>query len=174
MPDTLAVDIKASLSWLYQEHRPVSTLADTSKVDYFRRWTDGVGVDQADQLWHDERTLDPSTQDDLDLTILTASIHNNSVIFNFAKVKAIMIVNTATTPGADLIVGGGGTAGDAFAAPFDGDANSKVLVPADSMLLLCNRKSSWTVQNNVSDILRVLAKPVATITYRIAIVGTTM
>jgi hypothetical protein len=172
MADTLAVDVRASLGWLFVEALDLGSVADNSRLEYARSLADGTAVDQADRLWHDQRTLAGSASENLDLTNLTNTLFGSTVTVNFAKVKALLIINLATTAGEDLLVGGAGAGGNAWSAPFDADADAKIAVPADSMLLLVNKKNGWTVTNGSSDILKIANASGASVSYKIAIVGT--
>lgn len=170
MADTLAIDLKASLAWLFSESLPLSTVIDNAALEYDQSLEDGTSADQADLLWHDERTLAGSTSDDLDLTSLAMEVFGSSLVVSLAKVKAILLVNTATTAGDKLRVGG--AAADAFSAPFAGDAEAVIEVGPDSPLLLVNKKDGWTVEGGSADVLRVHNPGGNAVTYRIVIVGT--
>ena len=169
MADTLAVDIQASLAWLFQDALDLTTVADVSQLAFARSLADGTAAGQADKLWHDRRTIAAGANDDLDLTALTQSLFGGTVTIPLAKVKALLVVNTATAAGEDLEVGGSG--GAEWSAPF-GAAGDKVKVPADSCLLLVNRVSGWTVTNGAADVLRIRNAGSGGIDYQIAIVGT--
>lgn len=88
---------------------------------------------------------------------------------SFAKIKAILIVNTATTAGDDLTIGG--APAQEWTA-WVGAAGDKVRVPADSCLVITNRKTGWTVTNGASDTLRITNAGAGSITYKIAVLGT--
>jgi hypothetical protein len=171
MTDTLAVDIKAQLSWLHEDVLPLSTITDAAKLSYSRGLADGVEEGQADVLWHDQRTLAASAAEDLDLAALDSTAFGSPVAVGFAKVKALMVINLATVAGEDLLVGGAGAGNDAWSAPLDGDADAKIVVPADSALLLVNRMSGWDVESGVSQFLRIASAGAGSIDYKIAIVG---
>ncbi len=172
MADTLSTDVKASLAWLFQDQLDLSTVADTARLEYSRSLADGTGADQADKVWHDQRTVAASSNDDLDLTNLTSTIFGSTVTINFVKIKAILLINTSTTSGDELRLGGAGAVGNAFAAPFNGDQDAVVYVGADSSLLLSIISVGWTVTGGTADILRINNPTGNAITYRIAIVGT--
>ncbi len=171
MADSLSVDLKASMAWLLSESLDLSTVNDNATLEYSESIVDGTDADKADLLWHDERTVLAAANDDLDLTSLTNTIFGSTVTINFVKVRAILLVNTSTTSGDVLNVGGSG-AGSAFATPFAGDADAKVQVGADSALLLANKKDGWAVTAGTGDILRVNNPGANDVTYRIAIIGT--
>lgn len=172
MADTLTVDVKASLHWLFQESLDLANVTDAARLEYARSINDGVAVDQADKLWHDQRTLASGASENLDLTALTQSVFGSTVTISFARVKAILIVNLATAANEDLAVGGAGSGANAWHAPFKNDPDAKVVVAADSVLLWVNKKNGWTVINNSSDVLKIANDGLGSVTYRIAIVGT--
>ena len=171
MADTLAIDLRASLTWLFSEALDLSSVNDQSTLEFDASLADGTGDDQADLIWHDERTLAAAASENLDLTALATVIFGGTVPINFAKVKAILIVNTSTTAGHELLVGGAG-AGQAFATPFNNNVSAKVGVGPDSPLLLVNKQSGWAVTAGTGDILRVQNSGASAATYRIVIVGT--
>jgi hypothetical protein len=171
MPDTLAVDIKASFSWLFSEVLNLNNVNDNGKLEYAQSLTDGVGADQADVIFHDQRSVGGGTNEDLDLTSLVHSIFGSLVTYSFAKVKAILVINLSATAADVLRVGGAG-AGVAFATPFNGSATAQVEVPAEGCLLLVHKKNGWTVTAGTGDILRIQNPGGSAISYRIAIVGT--
>jgi hypothetical protein len=171
MPDTLSVDLKASLAWLLSESLSLSTVSDNASLEYSKSLADGTGADLADLLWHAERTVGAGSNDDLDLTALTKTIFGTAVVVNFTKVKAILVINTSSTSGQELRIGGAG-GGVAFSAPFNGDADAQIEVGADSCLLLSNKKDGWTVTPGTGDVLRIANPNAAAVTYKIAIIGT--
>lgn len=169
MADTLSLDIKSSLEWVFQEAGDLTTVSDISKLQYKGSLTDGVASDQADKLWHDQRTLASAANDDLDLTNLTRTVFGSTITTQFAKVKALLIINTATTAGEELVVGA--AAANAWLGPF-GSITDTIAVPADSTLLLVNKKDGWTVTDVTADILRINNNGTGNITYKIAMIGT--
>ncbi len=169
MADTLTAQVKASLSWNFQDTLDASIVKDESALAYDRTLVDGVAADQADKVWHDIRAVAAAANDDLDLNSLTNSIFGSTITINFAKIKGILIMNMATTAGEDLLVGS--AAAQAWSA-WVGAADDRVRVPADSCLLITNRKSGWTVTNGASDTLRIANAGTGSITYRIAVLGT--
>jgi hypothetical protein len=170
MADTLAVEIKASIHWLFEETLDLSTLVDSAKLEFSESLADGVGADQADLIWHDTRVLAAAANDDLDLTALTTTIHGSTVTIDLAKVKAILIHNTATDADEDLQLDS--SVANAFVAPFAGSATSKLEIPAGSPLLLVNQGGGWIVTAGTGDILRITNAGAGSVTYKIVVVGT--
>jgi hypothetical protein len=65
---------------------PVDPLSLTQRIQL----TSGTGANQADMLWHDERTLTASATEDLDLAgSLTSSF---GATLTFARIKALIVV----------------------------------------------------------------------------------
>ncbi len=170
MSDTLAIDLKASLAWLFSESLPLSTVIDNAALEFDQSLEDGTAADQADLLWHDERTVAASANDDLDLTSLAMAVFGGSLSISFAKVKVILLVNLSTTSDDRLRLGGAGAA--AFSAPFADDDDAVLEIGADSPLLLANKKDGWPVTGGSADVLRIHNPSANAITYRIAMVGT--
>lgn len=169
MADTLAIDLRCTLTWLFQEEGPVATISDSSKLEYSRTLEDGTATDQADKLWHTERSLAGGASDDWDLTSLTASLFGGTLTLSLAKVKAVFLVNLSTVAGDLLHLRG--AASNAWFAPFN-SASDHVKAPADSCVLLTNRKTGWTVTGGSADVLRVHNPGGTAVTYRLVIVGT--
>jgi hypothetical protein len=169
MSDTLTAQIKSSLHWLFQESLDLTTVEDDAKLEYDESLADGTSDNQADKVWHDSRTLAAAASDDLDLTSLANTIFGSTVTISFAKFKAVLIVNTSTTTGDDLTVGG--AASQEWTA-WVAAAGDKVRVPANSCLLISNKKTGWTVTDGSSDTLRITNTGAGSITYKIAILGT--
>lgn len=169
MANTLSSEIKVSCGWIQKEALELSTVVDSARLELVRSLAYGGGADQASVVWHDERTVAGGGNDDLDLAGgLTNSIFGSSVATSFARVRAILIVNTADSPGGVLRVGGGS---NPFATPFAGGGGSQVEVGADSALLLSNKKDGWTVTPGTGDILRIHNPGATPIAYRIVILG---
>jgi hypothetical protein len=170
MADTLSVEIKASLAWLFQDAIDLTTISDASKLDYSKSLADGVAADQADKLWSDQRTVAAGANDDLDLTALVNTVFGSTLTINLARVKAVLIVNTSTTAGDELRLDS--SVANAFTAPFNGSATSQVEIGPDSALLLSNKKDGWVVTAGTGDVLRIKNPGANPITYKIVVVGT--
>jgi hypothetical protein len=169
MSDTLTSEIKASIGWLFQDALDLSTVSDSSQLSYHQTFVDGTNSDQADKIWHDVRTLASGVHEDLTLSALATLLFGSIGAIALAKVKAILLVNTATTAGENLIVGG--ATSNEWQGPFV-TAGDKLSVPADSCLLLMNKKAGWTVSSGSADRLRIANTGAGTITYKIAVLGT--
>jgi hypothetical protein len=174
MADTLSAEMTLGLTWLLEDVLATSTIADTARLAYATSWRDGTANDQADQLWHSQQTLAASGVLSLDLTNLSRSVFGGSLAVSFAKVKALVLVNLATTSGHDLLIGGAGAGGNGWGAPFNNNKDAKLVLPADSTIVLVNRKSGWTVTNSSSDVLKIENPQASAITFKAALIGTTV
>jgi hypothetical protein len=168
MSESLSVEIKASLAWLWEEALELSTLVDSSKLEVQAALSAGDGPGEADQIWHDTRTLAATSNDDLDLTALVQTIHGQSVSLGFAALKAILIHNTSDTDA--LVIDS--SVSNGLTAPFAASATSKLEIPASSPLLLVNKLAGWTVTAGTGDVLRIGNAGSTEIQYKIVIVGT--
>jgi hypothetical protein len=169
MPPSLSLDLRASLTWLLQDALDLSTITDVSKLEYAASLTSGVGSEQADRIWHDERTLAAAAADELVLSALESSVFGNDVETALAKVKAVLIVVTTTDSGTELTIGN--AASHAWVGPFNA-AGDRLKLTADAALFLVNKQSGWSVGVGATDVLKIANTGSGSATYRIVIVGT--
>jgi hypothetical protein len=173
MADTLATKLIASLEWNRSEALDLSNVIDRAKVEFTQEMADGTGNDQADLIWHDTRTVASAANDDLDLTALTQTIFGSTVTINFAKVKAILIVNTNTVAGDELVVDT--SVANAFKGWANGSATSKAEIGPDSAWLVSATLAGWAVTAGTGDIVRISNPGGGTsIIYKIVIIGTSV
>jgi hypothetical protein len=169
MPDTLASDLVASVTWLFQDAIDLSTVSDSSNLQYKKSLADGTLSNQADKVWHDQRTLSAGANDDLDLNALVNTLFGSTITINLARVKALLVINEATAAGEDLVLGA--AASNPFLGPLGGAAHT-LRCEADSCILLVNRVDGWPCTNGSADVLRINNAGAAANTYKIAIIGT--
>lgn len=127
----------------------------------------GTGDDQADLIFHDQRTLAASATENLDLAGVLTDPFGNAI--TFATVKAIVLRAAAGNTN-DVIMGGAASA--AFVGPF-GDATDTVAVRPGGALVLAAPADGWTVTATTADILKAANSSSGTgVTYDITIIGT--
>ena len=170
MSDELSLDIRGTLSWLRQESLPLSTVADAARLEYAVNLPDGAGEGEVDALWHGEIALAAAAQQDLDLASLVMTMFGDTISVALATVKALLIVNTATDAGDELLIGGAGSGGDAWAGPWNDDQDAKQVVSAGSAALWVNRLTGWPVGGSTNT-LRIKNNGAGSITARIVIAG---
>jgi hypothetical protein len=169
MSETLSSEIKTSLGWLNQDALDLSVISDSARLEFHATLADGIGADQADRVWHNVRTLAAGVSEDLVLSALPLAMFGDSLQIAMAKVTAILLVNAATVVGENLVVGG--APAHEWQGPFAA-AGDKLVVPADSCLLLVNKKSGWLVTAGSADKLRITNDGTGDISYKLAILGT--
>ncbi|MBA4019556.1 MAG: hypothetical protein C0483_20525 [Pirellula sp.] len=168
MAESLSVDVKTSLAWLFQDVLELSTVTDVARLEYATVLGGAPANEPVDLLWHDERAIAAGAHDDLVLSDLAKTLFGQAVSFNFARVRALLIVNLATAVGHDLWIGGAGA--HAWGAPF-GSAADLLQLPSDSCLSWVAKRAGWDVEEGTSDTLRIANPGGAAVTYRIALVG---
>lgn len=125
----------------------------------------GSGANQAQQHWHDERTLS-ATSENLDLA---ASLTNGlGQTVTFSTVKTIIIYNKSTTSGQVIAVGG--AAANQF-VNWVANSSDIVRIGPGGFLALSSPVDGFAVVAGTGDQLKIDAGA-ATITYGIIIIGT--
>ena len=118
----------------------LTTARDPFNKTYTNDLADGTGANQADQSWHDTRTLAAGANETLDLHGGSLSdAFGASVVF--ARLKAFFIKNQDDDNA--LIVGGAGS--DEFDAPFGATGDKIKVRPGGSLLLLAPDATAFTV-----------------------------
>jgi len=170
MASELTATLEALFDWNFTEGLTLSTVMDSGKISYSKTLENGTGDNQADLIWHTEATIAASGTDTYDLTALTTTLYGTALTITFVAVKAIMIVNKSTTAADDILIDA--TVVNAFTAPFNADASTKIEIPADSTLVLSNAMPGWTVTAGTGDILEIANDVANAITYDLIILGT--
>lgn len=127
----------------------------------------GISVDQADRLFSDTRTINPSANEDLDLAgNFTDPIGGPAT---FAKVKAIIVRASAANTN-NVVVGG--AAANAFVGGFGAAAQTFAVRPG-GVFMVTAPKDGWVVTAGTGDLLRIANSGAGSaVTYDIIIVGT--
>lgn len=111
--------------------------------------TDGTASNKADRIFADQRSINASSSENLDLAGALADPYGATI--TFAKVKAIL-VRAATTNGGNIVVGGAASA--AFVGPF-GDSSDVLEIPAGGVAMLAAPAGGWPVTATTADILKI-------------------
>ena len=148
----------------------LDTAVDPLSKSYSPTMTQGTAAAQADQQWHNSRTLAASSSESLHLHGVLLDAFGEQV--NFARVKALQIANLSQT--GSMTIGGSGT--HPWVGPFGGGSQTLTL-PAGGILLLAAPVDAvgWIVTNNSADQLQIVNNDSANpLTYEIVIVGATV
>ena len=145
-----------------------STLTDAI-TGAVKSWTiaNGTGANQANMIWHDQRTLAASTSEDLDLSgVLTDSF---GVSVALARVKAIIVSAAAANGG---LIQVGGAAGNQF-VNWVANASDIIQIRAGGfMLLAAPDATAYAVTATTGDLLKIAnTDGAAAGTYDIYIIG---
>ena len=128
--------------------------------------SNGVGDNQADVLFVDNRTLAASTSEELDL----AGVLENPVgeTATFVTVKGILVRAGSANGG---LIKVGGAAANTFLGPFD-NATDIINVKASGIFLEVEPLTGWTVTAGTGDKLKIENSDASPASYDIAIIGT--
>lgn len=163
----LTLNYDLSLSWTYTNALDLSTPEDRKRLNFLDSLASGTGLDQADRIFHDSRSISTGANDDLDLAGGLTDAFGTTL--TFVKIKGIFIKNTATTAGEILNVGGG----SAHFINWIGAAGDIVKIGPDGLFVLWNPSAAgYAVTATTADILRITNAGAGTIVYQIILVGT--
>ena len=156
---TLTLKLNASQS----EVLDLSTIKDSLSQDFSDSLANGTAANQADLIFHDQRTVTAAAED-LDLAGSLTDKRGNTL--TFVEITCILIHNLSTTTGEVLTVGGDANA----LVNWVGAATHTVKVDPDGLLLWWSPIDGAAVVAGTGDILQI--DPGAkTITYDIIIIG---
>lgn len=129
-------------------------------------WASGVGANQADRIYHDQRTLGASTAEDLDVS--GALLDKFGAAFVLVKLKFLM-VKAAAANGGNIEVGG-----DANSVPIFGAVADFLVVPPGGYFVWCAPAlAGVAVTAGTGDIIQINnANGGGAGTYDIVIIGT--
>jgi hypothetical protein len=146
---------------------PLDLTTPTSLLDHLTRidLADGTGADQANRIWHDTRTVNASSSDDIDLTAVLTDAFGATL--TFARIKALLI-RAAAGNGDVLNVGGDAAALVGWVA----DASDIVKVrPGGLLLLAAPDATAYASTATTADILQIANPDDEAATYDIVLIG---
>lgn len=169
MGKSLTATLDLRLSWEHS-NTPDSggpIIKDFNNITVTDSLANGTGVDSADLIWHDVRSLAASTSEDLDLAGGVSDQFGATV--TFARVRGLVIRNQTTTAGHILEVGG---ASSNDWAGWLGASGDVVKVGPDGCLFIWNpAAAAFAVTAGTGDILKINNTGSASTTYQIAVIG---
>lgn len=144
----------------------LSTPNDPLSLSKLVELASGVASGQADLLWHDQRTLNASANEDLDLAGgLTDALGN---VLTFVKLKLVLIIPAAGNTNAVRVTRPATTGCPIFLA--DGDGTD---VLPDGMFLWVGPGAGITITPGTDDVINVANSTGGTsVTYKIVLIGT--
>jgi hypothetical protein len=160
----LTSNMELMLRWTHTSALDLSTVSDVAAYSVIDELASGTGLDQADRIWHDRRTL-AAAAEDLDLA---GSLTNAfGVTATFAKVKGLLIKNRNTTAGHVLSIGG-----DAASLALFTAVNDIYPLGPDGVFFIWEPSAAGkAVTAGTGDLLQIDAGA-NTISYDIIVIGT--
>jgi hypothetical protein len=152
----------------------IANSLDVGSVNYPVSFTatynfaDGVGANQAKEIFTDTRTLTASASENLDLAgVLTDAFGN---VITFTKIKAIVITADAANVN-DVVIGNHATA--AALLFFGAATHTAAIKPGGMLVSVAPDVNGYAVTATTADMLKVLNGGAGTsVNYTIAIIGT--
>lgn len=163
---TLSVGMDATLVSALDLAEVRSRLAKTYDVAL----QSGVGAGQADVLWHDQRVLNASASEDLDLAGTLAGLLGGTV--TFVKVKGLII---AAAPGNTNNVVVGNATSNGFNSWVGGATHTVTVRPGAVLALFAGAADAagYAVTAGTGDLLHVANGGAGTpVTYDVVVLGT--
>lgn len=130
-------------------------------------WTDGSGLGQANQVFHDTRELAASASEELDLAgVLTNAVGATAT---FARVKALLVY-AAKTNANNVVVGG--AASNAFASMFGAATHTQIVKPGGLWLVAADDAVGYPVTAATGDLLKIANSGAGSVVkYDVVIIG---
>lgn len=130
-------------------------------------FANGTGANQANAVFTDARSINASSDEELDLAGVLAEAFGATL--TFTKVKLFAIVADAGNTN-DVVVGGAGS--NAWSAPFGDPTDTVKVRPGGALLLVAPNAAGYAVTAGSADKLKVANSGSGTaVGYKILIVG---
>jgi hypothetical protein len=133
-------------------------------------FTAGAGIDQANYLWTDLRTLDAGDSEEIDVCAPTALDQLGDPVA-LTRIKLVLIKNRGTLAGEDLWIGGSGAA-SAWNSALGGSDSAQIRIPAGgTLVLIAPDAAGFAAAPSTNQFLRVENHGAAAIEYDISLLG---
>ena len=165
----MALNTKIQLMLEAIQTNPLDLGTPTDKLNYVKtiELADGVGLAQADQIFHDQRTLGVSAAEDLDLAGGLTDAFGN--LLTFSAIKG-MIFQAAIGNTNNVVIGGKLT--NAFINWVSDATDELILKPGGFFALIDPTAGGYAVTAGTGDILEVTNSGGGTsVTYDVIIIG---
>lgn len=129
--------------------------------------TSGTGADQADKIFHDQRTLAASATEDLDLAGSLTDAFGATI--TFARIKLILITAAAGNTNNVLV---GGASSNGFVNWVSSATDVVVVRPGGALCLIAPDATAYAVTASTGDLLTVTNSSSGSgVTYDVVLVG---
>ena len=144
----------------------LSTVSDPMGMEALITLTNGTGANQADLIWHDQRTLTASSSEDIDLAGALSDAFGTTL--TFARMKGIY-VKAASGNTNDVLIGNGGGP----VALWISGTNTIAIRPGGFFMLVAPGATGYPVTATSADDIGVANSAGSTsVVYDITIIGT--
>lgn len=159
---SVSVVVRAEQTGSNDLSSPVNSLL----TKFLTQFADGVGLNQANKIWADERTLSASAAEDLDLGGGLTDAFGTAL--TFTEIKGIIIKADAGNTN-NVVLGGDTNA----LVNFVGAANDLINIrPGGLLCLLAPDATGYAVTADTGDIIQVANSSSGTsVTYQIILIG---
>lgn len=167
MSATLTSKFTVLMDALFQKTNGLQSASTTIGKNQAVSLTSGVGLNQADLIYVESRTIAASGTATLDLAGVLTDIYGATI--TFVRIKAILILAALANVN-NVLMGGAGS--NTFVGPF-GDATDIIKVnPGGMLLLVAPDATAWPVTASTGDQLKFANSSSGTsVTFDLALVG---
>jgi hypothetical protein len=131
--------------------------------------TDGAGLNQANRVFSDTRSLNATSSESLDLFDFGGARDPLGALFALSKIKAILIANKATVAGQVLTIGGEGSSAEWESAL--GAGGTLQVQPGGVILIWAPSAAGYAVADATNHLLKIDNPNAAAVSYDIVVVG---
>ena len=173
-----SASVTATIAWQYDKALDLTTVDDTlsSLAITAASLTNGPGLNQGDQLWHDRRTLASAGTEEIDLydyAIDGGSAQNDSVgnALTVVRIKAFIFYNRSTTAGETFTIFGEGSTA-AWNTLTNGSDTLKCLIGPGGLFLATDPSAAgMAVADTTNHLLKVENSGSGSNDYDLIIIG---
>lgn len=167
MAVTFSGQLKVVLDAEQRNPLDLGSVRDNLLKDFSQVFTNGVGLDQANRMWHDQRTLAASATENLDLAASLVDAFGNTL--TFTRVKAIIVRAVDGNTNSVQVTRPAANGVPLFMAAGDGIA----LTPGAAFVAIFPDANGIAVTAGTGDLLTITNSAGGTpVTYDIVIIGT--
>ena len=161
----LTSKIKVDVTGTQTNAADLSTPSDAASKNFLLSLATGTGANQADLIFHDQRTTD-DTGEELDMAGTLTDKFGATI--TFARVKAILVFAAAANT---LDVQVGGSASNGFNTWVGAAGDLVAVKPGGAFVLATGDATAYAVTASTGDLLKIAASASGNVTYDIVIIG---
>jgi hypothetical protein len=131
----------------------------------------GTGANLVDQVWSDQRSLNPSTNENINVQTFSGSNDAVGGSLSLARVKGLIVQNLNGTEANNITLGGAGAG--AWTPFMNGNSSLKVSIPGGgSLFAVAPGATAWAVGSSSGSLLNIAnVSSTGTTQYNLIVVG---